>query len=67
MSGKDIDLCDDLELVSFIAMETEIMCSTVSDCGRCPCRYNDQDDIYHCRKEHLLKRKELLENENLQK
>lgn len=69
MSGKDIDLCDSFVLISFIAKETEYYCSTVSDCGRCPCRYDEADDIYHCRKEHLLKRKEELEevNESLHK
>lgn len=60
MSGKDIDMCDDLELVTYIAKETEVMCSIVSDCGRCPCVYDDSDDIYHCRKEHLNKRCEEL-------
>ena len=60
MSGKDIDLCDNFELVSYIAKETEVMCSTVSDCSICPCRYDDNDDIYHCRKEHLIKRTEEL-------
>lgn len=69
MSGNDIDLCNDLELVSYIAKETEYLCTTVSDCGICPCRYDAADDIYHCRKEHLLKRKEQLEkkSEALQK
>lgn len=60
MSGKDIDLCDNFELVSYIAKETEVVCATVSDCSICPCRYDDNDDIYHCRKEHLIKRTEEL-------
>ena len=63
MSGKDIDLCDDLELIAFIAKETEYYCTMVEDCGVCSCRYNAKDDIYNCRKEHLLKRKEQLEKE----
>lgn len=62
MSGKDIDLCDSLELIAFIAKETEYFCTTVSDCGRCPCQYIEKDDIYNCRKEHLLQRKKELEN-----
>jgi len=60
LSGKDIDLCDNYELVAFIAKETEFFCSTVSDCGICPCLYDAADDIYKCRKEHLMKRKEEL-------
>ena len=60
MSGNDIQMCDNFELVSFIAKETEVLCATISDCGCCPCLYSDSDDIYHCRKEHLFKRKEEL-------
>lgn len=60
MSGKDIDMYDDYELVAFYCKETEVLCSTISSCSVCPCVYNDPDDIYLCRKEHLIKRKEEL-------
>lgn len=60
MSGQDIDMCNNLELISFISKETDYFCTTVKDCGVCPCRYDEPDDIYNCRKEHLLKRTEQL-------
>lgn len=62
MSGADIDFCDSLELVSFIAKETEFYCDFIkNDCSKCYCRYDGTDSTYKCRKEHLLKRKEELE------
>lgn len=64
MADNDIDMCDDLELVSFIAKEVEYYCTLVNDCNTCSCRYDAADNIYKCRKEHLLKRKEELEKEN---
>lgn len=63
MSGADIDFCDSLELVSFIAKEVEFH-FIENNCSKCRCRYDDANDIYKCRKEHLLKRKEQLEEIN---
>ncbi|MBO5177719.1 MAG: hypothetical protein J6C07_09695 [Lachnospiraceae bacterium] len=60
MNGYDIELCDNLELIAFIASETEYYCATVKDCGVCPCKYDD-DTKYNCRKDHLNARKSQLE------
>ena len=48
MADNDIDMCDDLELVSFIAKEVEYYCTLVNDCNTCSCRYDAADNIYKC-------------------
>ena len=54
-NGEDIDLCDDLDLLSFILKEVSFQCELFSDCSVCSCKYEDNSD-FMCRKEHLKHR-----------
>lgn len=54
---SDIDLCDNLDLLTYVYKETKFFCSIRDNmCEGCPCYYNDEDNILACRKDHLLKR-----------